>query len=67
MADAAHKRFGSKLLARGGRREVVEGHNAGAQRAARVQLLSTRRMRFYHGPEYSRAIRCASRTRSAIS
>ena len=25
MADAAHKRFGSKLLARGGRREVVEG------------------------------------------
>ena len=25
MADAGHKRFGSKLLARGGRREVVEG------------------------------------------
>ena len=25
MADAAHQRFGSKLLARGGRREAVEG------------------------------------------
>ena len=25
IADAGHKKFGSKLLARGGRREVMEG------------------------------------------
>ena len=34
MADAWHQTNGSKLLARGGRREVVEGKCAGATSCA---------------------------------
>ena len=54
LADAAHHRFGSKLLARGGRREVVEG----LMRARNVlrEFNSFDEARdFYHGPDYSRA------------
>ena len=54
MADAAHKRFGSKLLARGGRREVVEGRMR-ARNVLREFNSYDEAHAFYHGPEYSRA------------
>jgi uncharacterized protein (DUF1330 family) len=54
MADAAHKRFGSKLLARGGRREVVEGTTR-ARNVLREFNSYDEAHAFYHGPEYSRA------------
>ena len=54
MADAAHKRFGSKLLARGGRREVVEG-KLPARNVLREFNSFDEAKAFYHGPEYSAA------------
>jgi len=54
MADAAHKRFGSKLLARGGRREVVEGRMR-ARNVLREFNSYNEAQAFYRGPEYSRA------------
>src|SRR5881394_675629 len=54
MADAAHKRFGSKLLARGGRREVVEG-KLRARNVLREFNSFDEAKAFYHGPEYSAA------------
>ena len=54
MADAAHKRFGSKLLARGGRREVVEGKMR-ARNVLREFNSYDEAHAFYHGPEYSAA------------
>jgi uncharacterized protein (DUF1330 family) len=54
MADAAHARFGSKLLARGGRREVVEGKMR-ARNVLREFNSYDEALAFYHGPEYSRA------------
>ena len=53
-ADAAHKRFGSKLLARGGRREVVEGVMR-ARNVLREFNSYEEAHEFYHGPEYSKA------------
>ena len=67
LADAGHKRFGSKLLARGGRREVVEGKMR-ARNVLREFNSYDEALAYYHGPDYSRArIRCASRIRPAIS
>jgi len=54
LADAAHKQFGSKLLARGGRREVVEGQMR-ARNVLREFNSYDEAQAFYHGPEYSRA------------
>ena len=54
MADAAHKRFGSKLLARGGRREVVEG-KLRARNVLREFNSFDEAKAFYHGAEYSAA------------
>ena len=54
MADAAHARFGSKLLARGGRREVVEG-KVRARNVLREFNSYEEAQAFYRGPEYSRA------------
>ena len=54
MADAAHARFGSKLLARGGRRELVEG-KLRARNVLREFNSYDEALAFYHGPEYSRA------------
>jgi uncharacterized protein (DUF1330 family) len=54
MADAAHARFGSKLLARGGRREVVEGKMR-ARNVLREFKSFEEAQAFYRGPEYSRA------------
>jgi uncharacterized protein (DUF1330 family) len=53
-ADAAHKRFGSKLLARGGRREVVEGKMR-ARNVLREFNTYDEALGFYRGPEYSKA------------
>ena len=49
MADAGHKRFGSKLLARGGRREVVEGKMR-ARNVLREFNSYDEALAFYHGP-----------------
>jgi uncharacterized protein (DUF1330 family) len=54
MADAAHARHGSKLLARGGRREVVEGKMR-SRNVLREFNSYDEAQAFYHGPEYSRA------------
>ena len=54
MADAGHKRFGSKLLARGGRREVVEGKMR-ARNVLREFNSYDEALAYYRGPEYSRA------------
>jgi uncharacterized protein (DUF1330 family) len=54
MADTAHARFGSKLLARGGRREVIEGKMR-ARNVLREFNSYDEALAFYHGPEYSRA------------
>jgi uncharacterized protein (DUF1330 family) len=54
MADADHKRFGSRLLARGGRREVVEGRMR-ARNVLREFSSYDEAHAFYHGPDYARA------------
>jgi uncharacterized protein (DUF1330 family) len=54
MADAGHRNFGSKLLARGGRREVVEGKMR-ARNVLREFNSFDEALAYYHGPEYSRA------------
>jgi uncharacterized protein (DUF1330 family) len=54
MADAAHKRFGSKLLARGGRREVVEGKMR-ARNVLREFNSYDEAQTFYRCADYSRA------------
>jgi uncharacterized protein (DUF1330 family) len=54
MADAAHKKLGSKLLARGGRREVVEGKMR-ARNVLREFNSFDEALAYYHGPDYSRA------------
>ena len=53
-ADAGHKRFGSKLLARGGRREVVEGKMR-ARNVLREFNSYDEALAYYRGPDYSRA------------
>jgi uncharacterized protein (DUF1330 family) len=53
-ADAAHRRFGSKLLVRGGRREMVEGLMRG-RNVLREFNSYEEAHEFYHGPEYSKA------------
>jgi uncharacterized protein (DUF1330 family) len=53
-ADAGHKRFGSKLLARGGRREVVEGKMRG-RNVLREFNSYDEALAYYRGPDYSRA------------
>ena len=54
MADAAHQRFGSKLLARAGRREVVEGTMRGRNVLREFNSFDEAKG-FYHGPDYSAA------------
>ena len=54
MADAGHKRFGSKLLARGGRREVPEGKMR-ARNVLREFNSYDEALTYYRGPDYSRA------------
>lgn len=54
MADAGHKRFGSRLLARGGRREAVEGRIR-ARNVLREFNSYAEAIAYYHGEEYSRA------------
>jgi uncharacterized protein (DUF1330 family) len=53
-ADAGHQRFGSKLLARGGRKEVVEGKMR-ARNVLREFNSFDEALAYYHGPDYSRA------------
>ena len=54
LADAGHKTFGSKLLARGGRREVPEGKMR-ARNVLREFNSYDEALAYYHGPDYSRA------------
>ena len=54
MADAGHKQFGSKLLARGGRREVVEGKMRSRNVLREFNSLEEA-LAYYRGPDYSRA------------
>jgi len=54
QADEGHKRFGSKLLARGGRREVVEGKMR-ARNVLREFSSYDEARAFYRGPDYSAA------------
>ena len=54
MADAGHKRFGSKLLVRGGRREVMEGKMR-ARNVLREFNSYDEALAYYRGPDYSRA------------
>ena len=54
MADEGHKRFGSRLLARGGRREVMEGKMRG-RNVLREFNSYDEAIAYYHGPDYSRA------------
>jgi uncharacterized protein (DUF1330 family) len=56
MADADHARFGSRLLARAGRREVVEGKMR-SRNVLREFNSYDEALAYYHGPEYSRAHR----------
>jgi uncharacterized protein (DUF1330 family) len=53
-ADAAHGRFGSKLLVRAGRREVVEGKMR-SRDVLREFNSFDEALAFYRGPEYSAA------------
>jgi uncharacterized protein (DUF1330 family) len=53
-ADAGHKRFGSKLLARGGRREVVEGKMR-ARNVLREFNSYDEALAYYRGADYSNA------------
>ncbi len=54
MADDGHKRFGSKLLARGGRREVAEGKMR-ARNVLREFNSYDEALAYYHGPDYTKA------------
>jgi uncharacterized protein (DUF1330 family) len=54
MADAGHKKFGSKLLARGGRKEVVEGKMR-ARNVLREFSSFDEAAAYYNGPDYSAA------------
>jgi uncharacterized protein (DUF1330 family) len=54
MADAGHKRFGSKLLARGGRCEVIEGKMR-SRNVLREFNSYDEALAYYHGPDYSAA------------
>jgi uncharacterized protein (DUF1330 family) len=54
MADGGHKRFGSKLLARGGRREMVEGKMR-ARNVLREFNSYDEALAYYRGPDYSQA------------
>jgi uncharacterized protein (DUF1330 family) len=54
LADAGHQRFGSKLLARGGRREVVEGKMR-SRNVLREFNSFDEAVSYYHGPDYSKA------------
>jgi uncharacterized protein (DUF1330 family) len=54
LADAGHKKFGSKLLARGGRREVMEGRMRG-RNVLREFNSFDEAIAYYHGPDYSKA------------
>jgi uncharacterized protein (DUF1330 family) len=54
LADAGHQKFGSKLLARGGRREVPEGKMRG-RNVLREFNSYDEALAYYHGPDYSRA------------
>ena len=54
LADAGHKKFGSKLLARGGRRELMEG-KARARNVLREFESFDQAKAYYHGPDYSAA------------
>jgi uncharacterized protein (DUF1330 family) len=54
MADAAHESFGSKLLARAGRHEMVEGKLRSRNVLREFNSYDEARA-FYHGPDYSRA------------
>jgi uncharacterized protein (DUF1330 family) len=53
-ADAAHARHGSRLLARGGRREVLEGKMRARNVLREFNSFDEARA-FYNGPDYSRA------------
>jgi uncharacterized protein (DUF1330 family) len=54
MADGSHKKFGSKLLARAGRREVMEGAMR-SRNVLREFNSFDEAIAYYHGPEYSAA------------
>jgi uncharacterized protein (DUF1330 family) len=54
MADAAHERFGSKLLARAGRSELVEG-KLRSRNVLREFNSFDEALAFYHGLDYSNA------------
>ncbi len=54
MADAGHERFGSKLLARAGRHEVVEG-KLRSRNVLREFSSYDEALAYYRGPDYSRA------------
>ena len=54
MADAAHERFGSKLLVRAGRREVMEG-NMRSRNVLREFNSFDEALAYYRGPDYSAA------------
>ena len=54
LADAGHKKHGSKLLARGGRKEVVEGKMRG-RNVLREFTSYDEALAYYHGPDYSKA------------
>ena len=54
MADAGHRAFGSKLLVRGGRREVLEGKMR-SRNVLREFNSFDEALGYYRGPDYSRA------------
>ena len=53
-ADAGHQRFGSKLLVRGGRREVMEGKMR-SRNVVREFNSFDEALAYYRGPDYSAA------------
>jgi uncharacterized protein (DUF1330 family) len=53
-ADAGHQRFGSKLLVRGGRREVMEG-KVRSRNVVREFNSFDEALAYYRGPDYSAA------------
>jgi uncharacterized protein (DUF1330 family) len=53
-ADAGHKKFGSKLLARAGRREVLEG-SMRSRNVLREFTSFDEATAYYHGPDYAAA------------
>jgi uncharacterized protein (DUF1330 family) len=54
LADAGHKAFGSRLLARGGRKEVLEGKARGRNVLREFNSFDEAQS-YYHGPDYSKA------------